>query len=287
MPHFNLTLEPAQSRVIVLSFNCPRLTFQRNLRNITNGQNLSFKCILLSWVIWFWGLRVIQMFVSSVRCENVRWSHCELGWPVSALTFCWCPRPLWARGSWFLVTAPVSGLRAWADLTPSNTGVRVTTGDQGRGLSGGNLEMVSSEGCQAHRAVTQHGAQPVNISSRDIQFINSIYKIVPIKQKMVSPCQSMSFDWDANNWPGIVSVLPGQGVSPQCQSPTHYRVMAHVMTCYPIYLCDIDQRPGMVAKMDSRCPVLQNMRMRWTGNLTNNLTPTLPLLTSNLDKNMG
>ena len=43
-PISHLTLEPAQSRVIVLSFNCPRLTFQRNLRNITNGQNLSFKC---------------------------------------------------------------------------------------------------------------------------------------------------------------------------------------------------------------------------------------------------
>ena len=50
----------------------------------------------------------------------------------------------------------------------------------------------------------------------------------------------------------IVSVLPGQGVSVLCQSPTHYRVMTHVMTCYLSYLCDIDQRPGMVAKMDSR-----------------------------------
>ena len=51
------------------------------------------------------------------------------------------------------------------------------------------------------------------------------FKIVPIKQKMVSPCQSMSMYWDVNNWPGIVSVLPGQGVfSPVSES--------HTLSCY-------------------------------------------------------
>ena len=40
MPHFNLTLKPVQPRVIVLSFDRPRLSFQQDLRNISNGQHL-------------------------------------------------------------------------------------------------------------------------------------------------------------------------------------------------------------------------------------------------------
>ena len=122
MPHFDLTLEPAQSRVIVLSFNCLRLTFQQNLRNITNGQKHS-------WMIWF----------EDSRNEKGLYSHCKMSDRIVSWDDQWQPwpsasAPAHSRSSGapdFLWQPQCLGWAVRADLTPSNTGVCVTSGDQG------------------------------------------------------------------------------------------------------------------------------------------------------------
>ena len=63
MPHFNLTLKPAQPRVIVLSFDRPRLSFHQDLRNISNGQ--------LLWCSSLWFFRGLHIIHVVLCCSSV------------------------------------------------------------------------------------------------------------------------------------------------------------------------------------------------------------------------
>ena len=63
----------------------------------------------------------------------------------------------------------------------------------------------------------------------------------------------MSFYWDVNNYPRIISVLLRVRECLLCVSVPHIIRLWHMLWHVICYLCDIDQRPGMVAKMDSRC----------------------------------